>query len=406
MCMNIQHTMWTMVEFVTNRHRLCTKKRERMLRTACIRLDMTPEQADRLSALRTAYADACNRLVPLVQSARCWNRVALHQLGYRRLREETALGAQMACNAIFSVCKAYRSQRVLGRIAANAPVPVVDFNRTSVHFDHRTYTLKGDAVSLSTLRGRMLVPMILGDHQRELLRSGRAKEAELVWRRGRCFFNLVVEFDEGEKVVSGPVMGVDVGENTLAAGSTGRIWGGEALRHRRDQHLALRRRLQSNGSQSAKQRLRQVSGRERRRVTHINHQTSKGIVAEARRIGAARIVMEDITNIRERIRARRRVRARLHRWAFRQLQGFVEYKARAVGITVEYVNPAYTSRMCSACGKLGTRLKHRFECSCGFRAHADLNASWNLVRIGAPAVAPRAAVNTPDVGCVARHASP
>src|SRR2546430_4152210 len=52
----------------------------------------------------------------------------------------------------------------------------------------------------------------------------------------RSFFNLVVESADGESVTSGPVMGVDVGENTLAATSTGRIWGGETLRHRRDQH--------------------------------------------------------------------------------------------------------------------------------------------------------------------------
>jgi putative transposase len=292
----------------------------------------------------------------------------------------------MACNAVFSVCKAYRSQRALGCIAADRAVPALCFDRVSVHFDHRTYTLKGEAVSLNTLQGRMLVQMFLGEHQRRILQSGRPrpKEAELVFRRGRWFFNLVVESDDGEAVASGPVMGVDVGENTLAASSTGRIWGGEALRHRRDQHLAMRRRLQSNGSQSARQALGQVSGRERRRVRHVNHETSKGIVAEARRIGAAKIVMEDLTHIRERIRAGRRVRTRLHRcWAFRQLQSFVEYKARAVGITVEYVNPAYTSQTCSACLQLGTRRKHRFECSCGFRAHADLNASWNLARIGA-----------------------
>src|ERR1700732_349075 len=61
---------------------------------------------------------------------------------------------------------------------------------------------------------------------------------------------------------------------------------------------------------------------------------------EARRIGAATIVMEDLTHIRDRIRAGRRMRARLHRWAFQQLQSFVEYKARAAGISVEYVNPA------------------------------------------------------------------
>jgi IS605 OrfB family transposase len=377
-----------------------------MLRTACIRLNVTSEQGERLSALRTAYAAACNWLVPLVQKERCWNRVALHHLGYHRLRQESSLGAQMVCNAIFSVCKAYRSQRALEGITADRAVPTLCFNRASVHFDHRTYTLKGEAVSLNTLQGRMLVPMILGDHQLQILRSGRPKEAELVLRRGRWFFNLVVESEDVDTVASGPVMGVDVGENTLAATSTSRIWGGEALRHRRDQHLALRRRLQSNGSQSARQTLRQVSGTERRRVRHINHETSKGIVAEARRVGAAKIVMEDLTHIRERIRAGRRMRTRLHRWAFRQLQTFVEYKARAVGITVEYVNPAYTSQTCSVCRRLGARLKHRFECSCGFRAHADLNSSWNLARIGATAVTPRAAVNTPDVGCLVRHASP
>jgi IS605 OrfB family transposase len=379
-----------------------------MLRTACIRLNVTPNQCERLSELRAAYVEACNRLVPLVQKERCWNRVALHHLGYRRVRQETALGAQMACNAIFSVCKAYRSQCALGRIGAEGAVPALCFKRASVHFDHRTYTLKGESVSLNTLQGRIVAPMILGDHQRLILQSGRPRprEAELVFRRGCWFFNLVVESDDAETVTSGPVMGVDVGENTLAAASTGRIWGGEALRHRRDQHLALRRRLQSNGSQSARQTLGQVSGRERRRVRHINHETSKGIVAEARRIGAAKIVMEDLTHIRERIRAGRRVRTRLHRWAFRQLQSFVEYKARAAGIAVVYVNPAFTSQTCSLCTGLGTRRKHRFKCSCGFRAHADLNASWNLARIGATAVTPRAAVNTPDLGCLACHASP
>jgi len=377
-----------------------------MMRTACIRLKVTPEQAARLSALRRAYAEACNRLVPLVQAARCWNRVALHQLGYRALRQQTSLGAQMACNAIFSVCKAYRSQRALGRIPQDTPVPPLSFDRTSVHFDHRTYTLKGEAVSLNTLRGRIRVPMILGDHQRQILASGLPKEAELVFRRGKWLFNLAVESADGERVASGPVMGVDVGENTLAATSTGRIWGGETLRHRRDQHLALRRRLQSNDSQSAVQKLRQVSGKERRRVKHVNHETSKAILEEARCIGAAAIVMEDLTHIRDRLRAGRRMRTRLHRWAFRQLQGFVEYKARAIGISVVYVNPAYSSQTCSACGQLGTRLKHRFECSCGLRAHADLNASRNLARIGETAVSPRAAVDTPDVGRVACHASP
>src|SRR5919197_2725804 len=83
---------------------------------------------------------------------------------------------------------------------------------------------------------------------------------------------------------------------------------------------------------------------------------------------------------------------------FRQLQSFIEYKARALGIEVVYLDPAYTSQTCADCGGLGSRVKHRFVCdACGLQAHADLNGSRNLAWIGGTAVPPRAAVNTPDV---------
>jgi IS605 OrfB family transposase len=369
-----------------------------MFRTASVRLEPSPEQAAALAALQVAYTNACNFLVPVVQGNRVWNRVALHNLAYSLLRKQTPLGAQMCCTAIFSVCKAYKALKKLGRIKQDEPVPGIRFNRASVHFDKRTYSFKGEAVSLNTLSGRIIVPMRLGDHQRRIVESGSPKEAELVFRKGRWYFNLVVESGEAQPAATGPMMGVDVGENNLAATSTGMVFGGGRLRHARDRYHALRRRLQSNGSRSAKQKLRQVSGKEARRVRHVNHETSKAIVEEAKRLGVTRIVMEDLTRIRDRIKAGKRIRARLHRWAFRQLQTFVEYKAKAAGIAVEYVNPAYTSQMCSRCGSLGKRIKHRFECEhCGLRAHSDLNASRNLARMAETAVSARALVNPPDV---------
>jgi transposase len=324
-----------------------------MMRTASMRLEVSAQQAGALGRLRTAYTDACNRLVPIVGEHRLWNRVGLHQRAYRTLREATPLGSQMCCNAIGSVCKAYKSQSALGRIKKDGPVPPLRFDRASVHFDKRTYTLKHDTVSLNTLDGPITVAMRMGEHQRRMLAGGTPKEAELLCRQGQWFLNLVVESGEVQAVASGPVMGVDVGENKLAAHSLGKVFGGEHLRDQRNRCLAQRRRLQSNGSQSAT------------------------------------------------LKAGKRMRGRLHRWAWRQLQSFVEYKAKAAGIAVEYVNPAYTSQTCSCCGALGKRSKHRFECAhCGLRAHSDLNASRNLARIGSGAPLSRAAVNTPDVGSV------
>jgi hypothetical protein len=155
-----------------------------MLRTASIRLDVTAEQSARLAALRAAYADACNRLVPIVRKHRLWNRVALHQRAYTMLRQTTPLGSQMCCNAIFSVCKAYKAQKALGRIKPDH-VPAIRFDHASVHVDARTYSVRGETVSLNTLDGRIAVAMRLGEHQRRILQSGRPKEAELVLRDGR-----------------------------------------------------------------------------------------------------------------------------------------------------------------------------------------------------------------------------
>jgi putative transposase len=158
--------------------------------------------------------------------------------------------------------------------------------------------------------------------------------------------------------------------------------------------LGHRKRLQSNGSQPAKKRLRQISGREKRHVRHVNHCVSKEIILEAKRNGCTRIVLEDLKNIRLRIRANKRIRTRLHRWAFDQLRQFVEYKAEAEGIEVAYVHPAYTSLTCSHCLAQGHRNKHHFFCSnCGSRQHSDLNASQNLLRLATTAVVATGAVN-------------
>jgi IS605 OrfB family transposase len=79
-------------------------------------------------------------------------------------------------------------------------------------------------------------------------------------------------------------------------------------------------------------------------VKHVNHETSKTILHAAIAAGIARITMEDLTHIRARIKAGKRVRGRLHRWAFRQLQTFVEYKASAAGIAVDTSTPPIPAR--------------------------------------------------------------
>ena len=133
-------------------------------------------------------------------------------------------------------------------------------------------------------------------------------------------------------------------------------------------------------------------------VKHVNHEISKAIVQEAVDANASEIRLEDLTNIRDNIKAGKRVRTRLHRWSFRQLQDFIAYKAQAVGIEIKYINPAYTSKSCSVCGNIGTRVKHKFSCkNCGHLSHSDVNAASNIAKFDRLFSLSRGAVSRPNV---------
>lgn len=366
-----------------------------MKRTIAIRLDPSFEQEMALSALRAVFAAACEAAASIASEARCTNRVRLHHLAYYTLRARfPELGSQMVCNAIARVAQALRSARAR---KATWKTPQFDCN-SSIHYDARTYRLIADQVSLYTMEGRQRIRVRMGDFQRRYIERGIIREADVMQRRGRWYLCVVLELPQVPKRSQGNVLGVDVGENVLAALSTGTLFDGGQLRDRRDRFLALRRRLQRNGSQSARQLLAKVSGQESRHVRHVNHEISSKIIEEAVEGAYGTIVMESLTNIRKRIKCGKRVRTRLHRWAWHQLQQFLAYKAENVGISVIYVRPAYTSQTCAKCNAIGVRRRHRFYCkACGIFAHSDRNAARNLAKIGMRALTPTGDVMRPNV---------
>jgi IS605 OrfB family transposase len=318
----------------------------------------------------------------------------LHNFTYSHIRKSSSLGSQMVCNAIFSVCKAYKNRNV----PKKEIIPTILFRKNrSIHFDKRTYSIQGRMLSLYALQGRIKVSMKMGVFQQNYFSQGIPKEAELIYKKGRWYFNLVLDLPAPLPRAKEAFFGIDLGENTLAATSSGKIFGGGEVRHIRDKFLAKRRRLQSNGSESARQLSKKISGRETRRMKHINHEVSKQIVKEAIDKEAGVIVLENLTNIRQRIKGGKRLRTRLHRWAFRELQTLIQYKAESAGLCVVYVNPAYSSQTCSLCGALGDRRGHHFKCSCGNQQHSDLNASRNLCRFALSLDSSTCAVNRTQV---------
>jgi putative transposase len=126
---------------------------------------------------------------------------------------------------------------------------------------------------------------------------------------------------------------------------------------------------------------------QKNKVGWILHNTSAGIVKEAkeRRFG---IVMEDIRGIRKLYRRGnwqgRDYRARMNGWSYAGLQRQLEYKARWEGIPVFYVNPSKTSSTCATCGcNIVECAGRRVYCPhCGRLVDTDENGALNIVGAG------------------------
>ena len=153
-------------------------------------LNTNPEQFARLQALQSAFAEVCNALAPEVKKSRVWNRVALHHLHYRALREKfPALGSQMICNAIYAVSRASRlvfqtpgSPFNLTKLG-NKALPLLQFaDSCPVYFDRHTLSIKGTKLSLFTLDGRMHFELTLPEEQLLLFKVAKLREISLTRR--------------------------------------------------------------------------------------------------------------------------------------------------------------------------------------------------------------------------------
>jgi putative transposase len=190
-----------------------------MKRTIAIRLDLSPEEFQALRELQQVFSAACNEAASVAVEKNEKNRIRLHHLCYSKLRQNyPQLGSQMSCNAIAKASQAIKALKHKREIV---------FKRgCSVHFDKRTYSLKGDILSLFTLRKRIQLKLQISPYRQKFLNQGKIKEAELVRKGHHYFFHLVFDFPDVPHVSSDNAMAVDFGENVLAATSTGKLFGG------------------------------------------------------------------------------------------------------------------------------------------------------------------------------------
>ncbi|MGZ3393263.1 MAG: RNA-guided endonuclease InsQ/TnpB family protein, partial [Isosphaeraceae bacterium] len=248
-----------------------------------------------------------------------------------------------------------------------------------------------DRVSLLTLDGRVLIPIVMGKYQAEQFTHAKG-QADLVLRHdGKWFLLVTVDVPDAAPIPTTNFMGVDFGVVNLATTEDGdKLCGDEVDATRRYYgkrrgalgRAAGARRRAGRQPKNVRRAMKRTKAKEARFRKHENHCIAKKIVKTAK--GTDRgIGLEDLAGIRDRVSARSgEQRNRLSGWAFFQLRSFIEYKAKLAGVPVIAVDPRNTSRTCPECGhneKANRKSQSEFECrACGHRSHADLVAARNI----------------------------
>ena len=355
-----------------------------MDRTIKLPLKPTVEQAEILLETMRQFTSSFNIVCTEGWRLKQGNAFTLHKITYRDCKTAYPdLVSDLHCQARQKASEAVKSAIALAKKGrkVNRPSSTLCPPRFNLH------TFKVDwsegVVNLSTTNGRQKVKFNVPGYVADMLSEGIIKTAtaDLIYRKGRFVLHVVVKLPDVAFIDNGTALGVDLGVCRPAVTSDGRMHGKKVWREISKRRFRLKRKLQSNGSKSAKRHLRSLAGREQRFRRDCDHVLSKSILIGV--TAGTTVVVENLTNIRQRVKATRGdAKRRLHSWSFAQAKSFLEYKAEARGSRIVAVDPRHTSQRDNDCGSISRnnrRSQSKFVCaSCGHRANADLNAAKNI----------------------------
>lgn len=255
-------------------------------------------QSDALLETMKEANKACNWISEKAFENKIFSQFHLHKIVYKPAREMFNLSSQMVIRQIAKVSDSYKIQNK--KQTTFKPLG-------SIAYDDRIISFKqNDIVSIWTVKGRLNIPFVMGEHQRKLFEH-RKGEVDLIYRKGQFFLNCVCDVPEDSPLIPNDVIGVDFGIVSLATDSTGETFTGSEVERVRQKYSKLRQTLQhkaSKQSQSGKRPrsihklLKRLGGREKNFRKLENHRIAKNLVNKAKAQNCA-LALEDLSGIQK-----------------------------------------------------------------------------------------------------------
>ena len=361
-------------------------------------MKVAPEGATQVPILlktMRVWREAVRHVVDYVIRTRQTGLAKVHHALYRLLRERYGLSTRLTIDAI-------RQGIWMGKGWLRNPKrgkrPVIH-GLWMVLTPKQSYTFKAhDEVSILTLDGRRTYKLCYVERWHGKYEGWKPKEARLVFKDRRLWLKVVVE-DDIPLIEPEGTLGVDVNYTNITLSDGTRL---ELSAFKRAhgfkieaERIQKRHRRSWRYIKAVRNKIKALGRRARNIITDACRKIGLEVVRhayEARKV----IVLEDLTGLKEanrKGRTTRTWRSRLTLWAYRELQKWIEWKARLYGVPVFKVSPRGTSSTCPKCGsRLRSVRNRRLKCPvCGLEGDRDLIAAINLGMRGV-----QAALMAPD----------
>lgn len=356
-----------------------------------LKLYTTEYQRNLITDAMAEYIDTVNSLVYDATSGRSISKITTADISANlpsALTNQCIRDAKSIVKKHYKAChKAVLKNRSLAKRGYNFKVKAPNLpilKKPCCYVNNQNYKIKNKYIEFPVMINgkskRISVLVKLTERQKSLFSDAKFGIMRIVIKNHTLVAQVVYEVTEPELKTDGNVMGIDLGIKCPAVsycsdGSVKFYGNGRKNKYMRRHYAYLRKKLQTLKKMKV---VKRINNKEQRIMRNIDHKLSHDIVETAVAHNVKVIKLEQLQNIRSTTRTSRKNNHSLHTRSFYRLAQFIEYKARLVGISVEYVNPAYTSQRCPICGSIHHANDRNYTCECGFHIHRDLLGAMNI----------------------------
>ena len=220
-------------------------------------------------------------------------------------------------------------------------------------------------------------------------------EVSMVYNRTTRQYELHATYQtkpKKSKAKSGSVVAVDMGEiHPIVSfnGLTSEIYNGREhrskVRYREKSKVSINRKLSRCKRYSRRwKKLKRAKDKTLSALTaqlrDMRHKITSRFVSACHERRIETIVIGDIKHIRQSIHYGKKSNEKLHQWAFSKIREMITYKAKNVGINVDFQDEAYTSQTCPSCRHRKKPSRRTYHCSkCEWQGHRDVVGASNIL---------------------------